>query len=120
MSMYNIIHGENPFSTILLGILGLTRENVPRYRDCWWTGNQIAVHTRTGGGNRDYYENLESCRDNYPEYFKGTEEDPHGPWNDDLRQLATFKKDLAFLGHGGLCQDCPECTYPQCAFGKGS
>ena len=30
------------------------------------------------------------------------------------------KKDLAFLGHGGLCQDCPECTYPQCAFGKGS
>ncbi|MBW2199184.1 MAG: molybdopterin-binding protein, partial [Deltaproteobacteria bacterium] len=29
------------------------------------------------------------------------------------------KKELAFLGHGGLCQDCPECTYPQCAFGKG-
>jgi molybdenum cofactor synthesis domain-containing protein len=30
------------------------------------------------------------------------------------------KKELAFLGHGGLCQDCPECTYPHCAFGKGS
>jgi hypothetical protein len=30
------------------------------------------------------------------------------------------KKELAFLGHGGLCQDCPECNYPQCAFGKGS
>jgi molybdenum cofactor synthesis domain-containing protein len=30
------------------------------------------------------------------------------------------KKELAFFGHGGLCQDCPECTYPHCAFGKGN
>ncbi len=30
------------------------------------------------------------------------------------------KKDLAFFGHGGLCQDCPDCTYPHCPFGKGS
>ncbi|MFO7643811.1 MAG: molybdopterin-binding protein [Desulfosarcina sp.] len=29
------------------------------------------------------------------------------------------KKELAFLGHGGLCQDCPECGYPHCPFGKG-
>lgn len=29
------------------------------------------------------------------------------------------KKALAFVGHGGLCRDCPECTYPHCAFGKG-
>lgn len=29
------------------------------------------------------------------------------------------KKELAFLGHGGLCQDCPDCTYPHCPFGKG-
>ena len=29
------------------------------------------------------------------------------------------KADLAFLGHGGLCRDCPECTYPHCPFGKG-
>jgi len=28
------------------------------------------------------------------------------------------KKELAFLGHGGLCRDCPECTYPHCPFGK--
>ena len=28
------------------------------------------------------------------------------------------KADLAFLGHGGLCKDCPECTYPHCPFGK--
>lgn len=30
------------------------------------------------------------------------------------------KKELAFLGHGGLCQDCPKCIYPHCPFGKGS
>ena len=28
------------------------------------------------------------------------------------------KTELAFLGHGGLCRDCAECTYPHCGFGK--
>ncbi|MBK5099475.1 MAG: molybdopterin-binding protein [Desulfobacteraceae bacterium] len=30
------------------------------------------------------------------------------------------KAELAFLGHGGLCRDCPECSYPNCPFGKGT
>jgi molybdenum cofactor synthesis domain-containing protein len=30
------------------------------------------------------------------------------------------KKELAILGHGGLCRDCPECAYPRCAFGMGA
>jgi Probable molybdopterin binding domain len=29
------------------------------------------------------------------------------------------KKELAFIGHGGLCKDCPDCNYPHCPFGKG-
>jgi len=29
------------------------------------------------------------------------------------------KADLALMGHGGLCRDCPECSYPHCPFGKG-
>jgi hypothetical protein len=29
------------------------------------------------------------------------------------------KPELAFLGHGGLCRDCPACSYPHCPFGKG-
>jgi molybdenum cofactor synthesis domain-containing protein len=29
------------------------------------------------------------------------------------------KKELALLGHGGLCRDCPRCAYPHCPFGKG-
>lgn len=30
------------------------------------------------------------------------------------------KVELALLGHGGLCRDCPECAYPHCPFGKGA
>ena len=29
------------------------------------------------------------------------------------------KKELAFFGHGGLCMNCKECTFPHCPFGKG-
>jgi len=29
------------------------------------------------------------------------------------------KKELALIGHGGLCMDCPECKHPHCPFGKG-
>jgi len=29
------------------------------------------------------------------------------------------KMELALLGHGGLCRDCPNCLYPDCPFGKG-
>jgi len=29
------------------------------------------------------------------------------------------KAELAFLGHGGLCKDCEDCSYPHCPFGKG-
>lgn len=28
-------------------------------------------------------------------------------------------RDIAALGHGGLCMACPECRYPTCPFGKG-
>jgi len=28
------------------------------------------------------------------------------------------QKELAFLGHGGLCLDCPTCHFPACPFGK--
>jgi molybdenum cofactor synthesis domain-containing protein len=29
------------------------------------------------------------------------------------------KLELALLGHGGLCRDCRDCSYPHCPFGKG-
>lgn len=30
------------------------------------------------------------------------------------------RRDLAALGHGGLCLNCSPCRFPRCAFGKGS
>jgi hypothetical protein len=29
------------------------------------------------------------------------------------------EKDVALMGHGGLCMNCQTCIYPRCAFGKG-
>jgi molybdenum cofactor synthesis domain-containing protein len=29
------------------------------------------------------------------------------------------RKQIAAMGHGGLCRNCPECRYPICPFGKG-
>ncbi len=36
-----------------------------------------------------------------------------------LAGIHVGKKELAFLGHGGLCLDCDQCAYPHCPFGKG-
>ncbi len=39
------------------------------------------------------------------------------PWV--LADQKITKSDLALLGYGGLCRNCPECKYPDCGFGKG-
>lgn len=95
----------------LLGAIGLTDEMIPRSLGWGIEDCKIIIHTRTGGGNRKWYDNLESCKANYPEYFKGGQNyedslkrhqngesypfegggpiphptEPSGPWNDDLR-----------------------------------
>ena len=28
------------------------------------------------------------------------------------------RRDIVALGHGGLCENCPDCRYPVCGFGK--
>lgn len=33
--------------------------------------------------------------------------------------IEVTKKELAHMGHGGLCLGCEECHYPSCGFGKG-
>jgi len=83
MSLYNMLFGVNSAAPVLLATLGLKASDVPRFRDCYIDGDKIVIHTRTGGGNRDFYESEESCRENYPEYFKG-DDGPSGPWNSTL------------------------------------
>lgn len=93
MSLYNALFGVNPFAGILLSFLGTAPDSIPRFRDCYVDEKgRIVIHTRTGGGNRDYYESEDSCRDHYPEYFE-SDEPPSGPWNADLRALPGFLYD---------------------------
>ena len=86
MSLYNLLHGRNALSELLLSYLRLTPAMIPRFRDCYIDGERIIVFTRTGGGNRNFYENERRCRASYPHYFEPESPDPpSGPWNDDLR-----------------------------------
>ena len=92
MSLYNHMFGVNSNALTLLKILGTSEEGVPRFRDCFITEGKICIHTRTGGGNREYYESEEACRENYPGDFGG-DDAPCGPWNADLRALPGFISD---------------------------
>lgn len=74
MSLYNALHGRNPFSGLLLAIAGVKPEEVPRFRDTHLFEREdgelgIAIYTRTGGGNRTCY-----CRD--PFWLEDGEERP--------------------------------------------
>jgi formylmethanofuran dehydrogenase subunit E len=35
-----------------------------------------------------------------------------------LAGLAITRKDLAAMGHGAICLECPTCTFPKCGFGS--
>jgi len=57
MSLYNTLFGENPMADSLLKIVGLDRNQIPRYRDCRLSEDKtkVIVFTRTGGGNRECF-----------------------------------------------------------------
>lgn len=56
MSFYNMLFGKNPAIPYILATLRLTERDVERFRDCYVTNGKIAIYTRTGGGNRDDYQ----------------------------------------------------------------
>ena len=51
-----MLFGEHQYADILLAVLGLSRAECGRYRDCRPSedGTQIIIHTRNGGNNRAY------------------------------------------------------------------
>jgi hypothetical protein len=82
MSLYHALFGVNPFSRALLQMLGTTEGSIPRYRDCFLNeaGDEIIIHTRTGGGNRDHYD-------------EPNDDNLDGPWNGNLRAIPGYKYD---------------------------
>lgn len=104
MSIYNAIFGVNSLAGMVMAALNTSHEAVPRFRDAYFDAENfhLVIHTRTGGGNREFYESVEACRRNYPEYFGEGRTEPSGPWNSDLRKLPGFLFDL---------DDDFDCTY---------
>lgn len=75
MSFYNILFGSNNLSHVLLATIGLTVNDVPRFRDCYLMGDKIVIYTRTGGGNREEYDSENSDLVNNPYYHDDYDDD---------------------------------------------
>jgi len=64
MSLYNMLFGVNRFAPLLVKMVGLDLKEIPRFRDAYIQVEEdkgtkrIVVHTRTGGGNREAYHEL--------------------------------------------------------------
>lgn len=58
-NFHNILCGEDPSASILLGILGLTRDMIPRYRDCYRNSdNKLVVYSRCGGMEFELWQHI--------------------------------------------------------------
>ncbi len=55
MSLYNVLFGHNDNAEFLLRVLNIHANQITRFRDIFWDGEHIVIHTRTGGGNREEY-----------------------------------------------------------------
>lgn len=73
--LYNALFGEHGDADPLLKLLGISREEVPRYRSCFWDGEHIVIHTRTGGGNREEYEVANDELTALPGYVRDEDDD---------------------------------------------
>jgi len=77
MSLYNLLFGTNAAADFLLATLNLKRDDFGRFRDCFpnQEGTRIIVHTRCGGGNREYYQWLFEEMSKHPNYISNADED---------------------------------------------
>lgn len=83
MSLYGALVGESERAETLLGLLGITRSEVPRYRDCYVDEREfdsgkefvICVYTRTGGGNREYFMKGNAAMTKVPGYQGDRDDD---------------------------------------------
>lgn len=80
MSLYNMLFGTNDATPLLLAAIGVKLDEIPRFRNCYFEGDNIAIYTRTGGGNREYYD-------------EENEDNPEGPWNSNLTANPHYVRD---------------------------
>jgi len=79
MSLYNLMNGVNNFTPALLAILGLSEDDIPRFRDISLIdeGTKIELFTRQGGGNRetDYIAEANEKLTKHPNYLRDYDDD---------------------------------------------
>lgn len=81
MSLYNMLHGVNPASGMLLEWLDIDQEDgnysSGRFRDIYLDekGVKIILYTRNGGGNREEYQELIDHLATHPEYLSDYDDD---------------------------------------------
>lgn len=75
MSLYNVLFGTNKSADVLLKCLGFSRGDIPRFRDCFLSEGEIVIHTRTGGGNREDYEEGNGAMQAHPCYISDEDDD---------------------------------------------
>lgn len=75
MGLYNMIFGTNPMSIVILATLDLSPDDFVRFRDCFVSEGKIAVYTRLGGGNREYYEETIEKLRQHPQFAYDVDDD---------------------------------------------
>jgi hypothetical protein len=78
--MYNMLFGRNPLSPLWLTMLGLTTDDVGRFRDCFIQKTdagdlRIVIYTRNGGGNRDDYAEVTEKLQAHKDYVTDFDDD---------------------------------------------
>jgi hypothetical protein len=68
MKLHNMLVGENEYADFLLKALGVEKQNIRRYRHCFFNGEHIVIYTQTGGGNREYHEDDNAFLQNLNHY----------------------------------------------------
>jgi len=118
-------------SEAILATLGLRKEDVGRFRDCFVSDGKIAVYTRNGDGNRDCWhtdgEGDKRCESesyivNEEEFYKATEDEikQHPEWRltnvffgGSLRGVFTQKM-VDVTRYKCLHPDSEKCSCPGC------
>lgn len=77
MSLYNMLCGTNPATGRLLMAINLNPNAIPRFRDVWANDDltEVTVHTRTGGGNRNSYQEENDSLCAHPFYLHDADDD---------------------------------------------
>jgi hypothetical protein len=73
--MYNAMFGQNPISDVILTMLGLTKVDCGRFRDCSINNGEICIYTRNGGGNREEYDWVFDTLSDHPDYLRDEDDE---------------------------------------------